>query len=185
MSKGVIGAVKGKRPSQEDIIKEVKGICLKFQNGEITKDEFYDRMDILHNTSAISEKDSQRVQARIDEINAILENYPEEKKRTTYAIALVRTKEGKTEMWISSAGRIGKVRSEIRGDDKLIQNKIPAPPADKENRLNDAEQTLMREAEEKEAEILAMGATRYMCKKCQEVADSKNLLHTMVTPLKE
>lgn len=185
MSKGVTGSVKGKRPSQQDIIKQVKSLNQQYQNGKITKDEFYDMMDMLLNTLTISEKDRQKVQARIDKINAILEEYPEEKKRTTYAVALVRTKEGKTEMWISSAGQKGKVRSEIGGKDKVIQNKIPVPPASKENRLNDAEQTLMREAEEQEVEILAMGATRDMCKKCQEAASSKELLHTMVTPLKQ
>ena len=86
-------------------------------------------------------------------------------------------------MWVSSAGKKGYVPPRIRGSAKQIRNK--SPKANKINRYNDAEQTLMREANDKGVEILSMGATRDMCYKCQAVAKRNQILDRVATPLKK
>jgi hypothetical protein len=72
---------------------------------------------------------------------------------------------------------------EVRGNDKVIINKVDE--GNSINRFNDAEQTIMREADVQNAKILAMGATRDMCKACQEAAKSRGILNRVVTPLKK
>jgi hypothetical protein len=52
------------------------------------------------------------------------------------------------------------------------------------NRLNDAEQTIKREADLLGANIEEIGATRDMCHFCQKVFKADDLMHTVVTPLK-
>lgn len=75
----------------------------------------------------------------------MLDNMTEgEKSRTTYGSALVKLEDGTTEMWVSSAGKKGYVPPRIRGKDRVIKNKVFE--ANSTNRFNDAEQTMMREA---------------------------------------
>ncbi|OQP58087.1 hypothetical protein A3860_07095 [Niastella vici] len=108
-----------------------------------------------------------------------------EKGRTTFAVAKVRLKNGKTEYWVSSAGKRGYVPPRIRkaaGTERVARAKDPlGTPL---NRLNDAEQTIKREADRIGANIEEIGATRDMCHFCQQVFGSDNLMHTVVTPLK-
>jgi len=106
-----------------------------------------------------------------------------EKARTTYCTSLVKLLNGDQEMWVSAAGRRGYVPPRIRGNDKVIINKVDE--GNSINRFNDAEQTIMREADVQNAKILAMGATRDMCKACQEAAKSRGILNRVVTPLKK
>ena len=85
----------------------------------------------------------------------MIENMTEgEKSRTTYGSALVRLQDGTTEMWVSSVGKKGYVPPRIRGNDKVIKNK--SLEANSINRFNDAEQTIMREANEVGAEIISI-----------------------------
>lgn len=164
--KGFIGSSAVKKKDKDS--EKVKKIVLEMDQSESSKFKG-------------SEEDRKEIKARIDEIKSVMTE--EEKKRTTYAVALVRTKDGKKEMWISSAGQKGLVRTDIKKNDKVIKNK--RLEGNGENRLNDAEQTLMREADAQGAEILAMGASRDMCPKCQDVARPKGILPRMVTPLKK
>jgi hypothetical protein len=92
-------------------------------------------------------------------------------------------KDGTQEMWVSAAGKKGYVPPRIRGNDKVIINKVE--DANDINRFNDAEQTMMREADAQKAEILALGATRDMCDACQNAAKSRGILNKVVTPLKK
>lgn len=117
-------------------------------------------------------------------INNMIENMTEgEKSRTTYGSALVRLQDGTTEMWVSSAGKKGYVPPRIRGNDKVIKNK--SLEANSINRFNDAEQTIMREANEVGAEIISIGATRPMCPACQAVANKNGIIDRVATPLKK
>jgi hypothetical protein len=106
-----------------------------------------------------------------------------EKSRTTYAAALVKQKDGSTEMWVSAAGKKGYVPPRIRGNDKVVINKLL--DADSTNRFNDAEQTIMREANQTGTEIISIGATRDMCPACQSVARANGIIERVATPLKE
>jgi RHS repeat-associated protein len=106
-----------------------------------------------------------------------------EKARTTYGAALVELEGGKQEMWVGAAGKKGYVPPRIRGNDRVISNKVEG--GNGINRLNDAEQTLMREADAQNANILAIGATRDMCISCQEAATARGILDKVVTPLKQ
>jgi hypothetical protein len=122
-----------------------------------------------------------RVKNRIDDMK---ENMTDaEKSRTTFGAAEVQLKDGTREVWVSSAGKKGYIPPRIRGNDKVVSNKVDE--ANSENRLNDAEQTIMREAEKQGAEIKALGATRDMCEACQEAAKQKSILDRVATPLKE
>lgn len=70
-----------------------------------------------------------------------------------------------------------------RGKDaEVIKNKVSEGTS--KNRLNDAEQTLMREAESRGVKIISIGATRPMCKLCQGVADEQGLSGAVATPRK-
>jgi hypothetical protein len=106
-----------------------------------------------------------------------------EKGRTTYGAATVTLKDGTKEVWVSAAGKKGYVPPRIRGNDKVITNKVEN--ATNENRFNDAEQTIMREADKQGAKITAIGATSDMCHACQEAAKSRGLIDKVVTPLKK
>ena len=53
------------------------------------------------------------------------------------------------------------------------------------NRFNNAEQTMIREANEVGAEIISIGATRYMCPACQAVANENGIINRVATPLKK
>lgn len=121
-----------------------------------------------------------RVQTRIREIRAKM-TIPE-KKKTTFAVAWVKLEGGQTAMWISSAGKKGRVPQRVRGTDRVIKNK--SADGNHENRLNDAEQTLIREAREEGAEIISIGATRAMCGKCEEVAEAEDIIHRVATQIK-
>ncbi|HEY8896456.1 MAG TPA: RHS repeat-associated core domain-containing protein, partial [Niastella sp.] len=108
-----------------------------------------------------------------------------EKGRTTFAVARVRLKNGKKEYWVSAAGKRGYVPPRIRkaaGTERVARAKDPLGTP--KNRLNDAEQTIKREADRIGANIEEIGATRDMCHFCQEVFDEGHLMHTVVTPLK-
>ena len=119
-----------------------------------------------------------------ERINNMLENMTEEeKKRTTYGAALVKLENDSVEMWVSSAGKKGYVPPRIRGNDRVIKNK--ALDADSINRHNDAEQIIMREANEIGAEVISIGATRDMCSACQEVARDNGIIDRVATPLKK
>ena len=117
---------------------------------------------------------------RINEIKNTMNDG--EKSRTTYGVAKVKLADGSYEVWIASAGKKGYVRPDIRKNDIVKKNKTPA--GNSINRYNDAEQTLMREANQNNAEILAMGASRPMCEKCQDVAKNNGIIDRMVTELK-
>jgi len=161
---GIIAAssnVKNSRPSFTDIIAK--------------KNAMQD------NESSVNPEHAQIVQNRIqDMINNMNEG---EKNRTTYGSSLVKLKDGTQEMWVSAAGKKGYVPPRIRGNDKVIINKVE--DANDINRFNDAEQTMMREADAQKAEILALGATRDMCDACQNAAKSRGILNKVVTPLKK
>ena len=117
-------------------------------------------------------------------VNNMIENMTEgEKSRTTYGSALVKLEDGTTEMWVSSAGKKGYIPPRIRGNDKVIKNK--SLEANSINRFNDAEQTIMREANEVGAEIISIGATRDMCPACQAVAKENGIIDRVATPLKK
>lgn len=90
--------------------------------------------------------------------------------------------DGSQETWVASAGKEGYVRPAIRGNDTVIKNK--RGDATKQNRYNDAEQTLIKEANDKNTKILAMGATRPVCPAFQNVIADNNLTDRVVTPLK-
>lgn len=133
------------------------------------------------NESSLNPEHAQIVQNRIqDMINNMNEG---EKTRTTYGSSLVKLKDGTQEMWVSAAGKKGYVPPRIRGNDKVIINKVE--DANDINRFNDAEQTMMREADAQKAEILALGATRDMCNACRNAAKSRGILKKVVTPLKK
>ena len=121
-----------------------------------------------------------KVKDRVDEIKA--EMTDGEKSRTTYGVAEVKTADGSHETWVASAGKEGYVRPDIRGDDTVAKNK--SSDATSENRFNDAEQTLVRQANAQNAEILAIGATRDICGKCEGVISDNGLTDRAVTPFK-
>jgi hypothetical protein len=117
-------------------------------------------------------------------VETMKENMTEgDKKYTTFAAAEVELDDGAQDMWVSAAGKRGDVPERIHQGDTVIKNKVTE--GNSQNRLNDAEQTLMREADEKKAKIKALGATRPMCEKCQDAAIEKDILDTVVTPLKK
>ncbi len=133
------------------------------------------------NNPSLKPEHAKIVKERIQNMN---DNMTEgEKARTTYSASLVELKDGTQEMWVSGAGKKGYVPPRIRGNDKVIANKVE--DADSINRFNDAEQTIMRETDVREAKILAMGATRDMCEACQNAAKSRKILDKVVTPLKK
>lgn len=123
------------------------------------------------------------VHARVQKMkNAMTE---EEKGRTTFSVAKVTLANGDTEFWVAGAGKRGYVPPRIRtaaGTEKVITNKSPL--GDQTNRLNDAEQTILREANAQGASINEIGATRDMCQACQGAFNDQNLINTVVTPLK-
>jgi len=122
----------------------------------------------------------ENVTKRIDDIQTRMTDG--EKAKTTYGVAEVKLKDGTRETWEASAGKEGYVRPDIRGNDIVIQNKVSdATPL---NRYNDVEQTLIREANSRNAEILSMGATRPVCPACQTVIISNDLTDRVVTPFK-
>lgn len=121
-----------------------------------------------------------RVQTRISEIRNNMTKA--EKAKTTFAVALVKIEDDQTVMWISSAGKKGVVPTRVRGTDTVIKNK--SADGDHENRYNDAEQKLIREARKRGAEIISIGATRAMCHKCQETAEREHMIDKVATPLK-
>jgi len=65
---------------------------------------------------------------------------------------------------------------------EVIRNKVKE--GTNENRLNDAERTLIREAEARGAKIVSLGATRPMCSHCQKAADDKGIGDRVATPKK-
>lgn len=85
---------------------------------------------------------------------------------TTYAAAQVKTAGGKTEMWVSSAGKSGYVRPKIRGDARNVRS--PAKPQHSNiKNVNDAERHIVRTARREGARINAIGATRKACNSCR------------------
>lgn len=133
-------------------------------------------------SKATETKAGKRVAGRIDDIKGKMS--AEEDKRTTYAVAEVKTKNGKTETWIASAGVRGYVRPDLKNKgDKVINNLHPKGQPG--NHLNDAEGKLMREAKKRGATIKALGATKPMCNTCQRSARARGLTETVVTPFKK
>jgi RHS repeat-associated protein len=122
-----------------------------------------------------------RVRHRIAKIQ---ENMSEgEQARTTYGVAEVELADGTMTTWVAGAGKEGYVPPRIRGNDmEVIKNKVS--DGNSENRFNDAEQTLMREATNRGVKIISMGATRPMCAQCQLRADSTGLGSAVATPRK-
>ena len=109
-----------------------------------------------------------------------------ERSRTTYSVAKIKLENGMEEHWVSSAGKKGYVPPRIRkaaGTEKVISNKVEEGNA--QNRLNDAEQTILREAKVQNATIEDIGATRDMCHKCQEAFTNENLINKVSTSLKK
>lgn len=82
--------------------------------------------------------------------------------------ALVKLKDGSTEMLVSAAGKKGYVSSRIRENDKVIKNKVLY--VDNVNTFNCAEQTMMREVNKLKVDIIYIGTTCDMCPACQAVA---------------
>jgi RHS repeat-associated protein len=106
----------------------------------------------------------EQVRARIERFRAGMS--AEELKLTTYGAALVKTKDGKVEMWIAGAGKTGRVRPGLKeGSDQVIRNKLK--DGNEVNRFNDAEQTIAREIKDKGAKLLWGETTRDMCGSCQ------------------
>ena len=71
-------------------------------------------------------------------------------RNTTYAIARVTTSDGRSQIWMASAGKGGRVRPALRnaaGADEVIHNLHRS----NKNHLNDAERKLMREARKRGA----------------------------------
>ena len=143
------------------------------------------KKEIQHNTKGVTEAEIVEGKKVVNNrVNNMIENMTEgEKSRTTYGSALVKLEDGTTEMWVSSAGKKGYVPPRIRGNDKVIKNK--SLEANSINRFNDAEQTIMREANEVGAEIISIGATRDMCPACQAVAKENGIIDRVATPLKK
>lgn len=120
--------------------------------------------------------------AKIEEVRNNMKR--QEKKRTTFAVAIVKLNTGEIKTWITGAGRRPRIRRQLRGED-MEPKKNSVENGSHDNRLNDAEQTMIREANRVNAEILAIGATRKMCSKCQEAARENGILDRVVTELKE
>jgi hypothetical protein len=122
----------------------------------------------------------------IDRVKAMEDVMTEgEKSRTTYSVAKIKLKNGQKEYWVSTAGKKGYVPPRIRkaaGTEKVANNKVEN--GNSQNRLNDAEQTILREAKEKGVQIEDIGATRDMCNKCQEAFLEEGLIDKVSTPKK-
>ena len=119
-------------------------------------------------------------------IEAILEVMTDgEKSRTTYAVATVRLADGSTQVQIASAGEEGAVPNRVllacqnaNDDDEpptVINNKIP----DADDRENDAEQTIGREAREMEARY-SRWARRGTCAQPAKTLPTKMATTTML-----
>ena len=109
----------------------------------------------------------------------------DEIKRTTYAVARVTTKDGISEYWVAAAGKVGNVPRIIReaaGTDIVAKNKNKR--GNGQNRLNDAERTIIRTAKKQGAKIEAMGATRDMCPMCEKASKRAGILSKISTPIK-
>ncbi|WP_262151740.1 hypothetical protein [Chryseobacterium foetidum] len=120
----------------------------------------------------------------VDKIDDVQKTMTEgEASRTTYSVAKVKLADGSTELWVAAAGKKGYVPPRIRkaaGTEKVVTNKVEE--GNSQNRLNDAEQTILREAKAQGATVEEIGATRPMCPMCQKAFDGH--LHTVKTPLK-
>ena len=119
-----------------------------------------------------------------------------DKAFTTYAVAKVKVR-GKTEYWIAAAGRVGYDHRYARVPTKL-QNVMPdntflifdphAIPDDLTNSIgrfigtqqhklwhvNDAERHLLRMLKSQRGALLAIGATRPYCSRCQKVLSARH-----------
>lgn len=105
-----------------------------------------------------------------------------EKRMTTFAVAEVITKDGQQEVIVAGAGRSNKVPPRLlEKGDKIARNSVAN--GDVNNRLNDAEQKIMRQVSSDGSSIEALGATRDMCPSCQSTAEDAKILNKVVTPL--
>lgn len=107
----------------------------------------------------------------------------QEGSRTTYGVAEVRLPDGTHEIWTAGAGKTGYVRPGIRDDNIVVRDKTA--DATRINRHNDAEQALIRAAQNRGVEILAIGASRPICEACREQLTINNLTERAVTPFKD
>jgi len=132
-----------------------------------------------------TESPAQRVLDRIGRLKALQKTVNDgQYRRTTFAVAEVKMPDGSIQTMVSSAGKDGKVRGAFRETgDKPVRNKIKGVNKESGSRLNDAEQTIFREAEKLGGEILAWGATSKVCKDCQAEATKKGIIDKAVTPL--
>ena len=105
-----------------------------------------------------------------------------EKSRTTYGVAEVKIADGSHETWVASV--VKKAMFDLILEVMILLRKNKSSDATSENRFNDAEQTLVRQANAQNAEILAIGATRDICGKCEGVISDNGLTDRAVTPFK-
>jgi RHS repeat-associated protein len=108
---------------------------------------------------------------------------PDEAKRTTFAVAVVRLPNGKREVWVSAAGQKGIVPNRIAGSAR----RVIRPGRDRDQSLphiNDAERALLRQARAEGVTIEAIGATRPMCQFCQEALGRQGYTGAIVTDRK-
>jgi len=134
--------------------------------------------------------EDEKTRRRIEAIQSVMTEG--EKKHTTYAVATVKLEDGSTQVQIASAGQTGNVPNRIRtacqqanDDDEpptVINNKVA--DGNDENRLNDAEQTIGRDARDNGSEIQSIGATRPMCDRCQDAANEDGYDDKVATPKK-
>lgn len=105
-------------------------------------------------------------------------------RNTTYAIARITTSDGRSQIWMASAGKGGRVRPVLRnaaGADEVINNLH----CSNKNHLNDAERKLMREARKRGTKIESMAASRPMCGRCQKGAKRMGILRRVITAFKK
>ena len=105
-------------------------------------------------------------------------------RNTTYAIAWVTTSDGRSQIWMASAGKGGCVRPALRntaGADEVINN---LHRSDK-NYSNNAERKLMREARKRGAKIKSIAASRPMYGRCQKGAKRMGILRRVITAFKK
>jgi hypothetical protein len=105
---------------------------------------------------------------------------------TTFAVADVTTKDGENVTLVAAAGRKDdKIPTKLREDGDVFVRDQKMQNGDFNNRLNDAEQKIMRRVDQEGGTINAMGATREVCTVCQDRAIEAGVLEKIVTPLEE
>jgi hypothetical protein len=116
-------------------------------------------------------------------VENLLEN---DRRFTTLAVAEVEAPDGRRETWVAAAGEDGEVRGRYleAGEKPLDDDRHKIAGVDKTTRVNDAKQTILREAQKQDATIMALGASRPACDKCRDTFLASGDLNAIVTPLK-